>query len=217
MAGWLERKLGHVPILIIGLTCYSIRLLGYSFATTAIHVLLLETLEGITTSLLVVVITTYSTVLSTHDLVATMQATWAALHFAVGRALGSAIGGFLMESLGPSPTYRIWSCIALFAAFAYLVVYLRWFRANELERRRLAKKEAAAKATLADGLTVMTDVTSGIKMENGVAIYAVQQRTRPDVTGSSDTGVSGSDKKDDQHQIPHQKSGFDNQALDKTE
>lgn len=144
-AGYLERRFGHVPILIVGLAAYAVRLLGYSFATNAYHILGLELLEGITTSLVVVTITTYSTILSTHELVATMQATWAALHFAVGRALGSATGGYLMEWIGPSRTYRTFAVMCTVSAVVYLTIYIKGgLRSNELERRRQLRKASNA-------------------------------------------------------------------------
>lgn len=102
--------------------------------------LLLETLEGVTTSLVVVTITTYSAVLATPDLVATMQATWAALHFAVGRAIGSAAGGFLMEILGPTLTYRLFAIFALVSAILYYGIYLKFFRTAESERNAIKRK-----------------------------------------------------------------------------
>ena len=97
IAGWMVRKIGHVPILVIGLVTYMARFMLYSFSTTAVHVLAIELLEGVTTFLMIVTITTYSRLLSTEDLVATTQATWAALHFSAGRAIGSATGGYMME------------------------------------------------------------------------------------------------------------------------
>ncbi|KAI1280628.1 Major facilitator superfamily domain-containing protein 6 [Halotydeus destructor] len=194
MAGWLQKKFGHVPILIIGLSAYSIRLLGYSYATTAYQVLALETLEGITSSLVIVIITTYSTVLSTHDLVATMQATWAALHFSVGRAIGSGTGGVLMDNLGPVVTYRIYAFVCVLSAMTYLVIYLRWLRKKELERRRDGNKDGKEDTGVKDLSLVAGDVHVG---KNGEIIYSLKS------SGKEDDGK--------------EKQGVVNEAMDKTE
>lgn len=106
-AGQFEKRFGHVPIIIFGIFVYAIRCIGYSFATQAYQVILFEVLDGITTTLLIVTMTTYASKLSSTDLIATMQAAWAAMHFSVGRSLGSLIGGVLMENLGPSMTYLV--------------------------------------------------------------------------------------------------------------
>jgi MFS family permease len=102
---------------------------------------LFETLEGITTSLVVVTITTYSTVLSTHELVATMQATWASLHYAVGRALGSGVGGYLIDNLGSKYAYQLYAVVCLLAATLYLGLYLVWLKKLETGRRKKAQGE----------------------------------------------------------------------------
>lgn len=106
-AGSFEKRFGHVPIIIFGIFVYGIRCIGYSFATEAYHVVMFEVLDGITNTLVIVVMTTYASKLSSSDLIATMQAAWAAMHFSVGRSLGSMIGGILMQMIGPSMTYMV--------------------------------------------------------------------------------------------------------------
>ena len=134
-AGTIERRIGHVMILIIGIMVYAIRLIGYSFAPNAFVVLAFETLEGITTTLLIVTITTYAAILSTHELLATMQAAWAALHFAVGRALGSVVGGFLFENLGAHQAYQVYALACIVAGTSYTFIYIFYLKGKESKRR----------------------------------------------------------------------------------
>jgi MFS family permease len=124
-AGRIEKRFGHVPIIIFGIFVYAVRCVGYSFATEAYHVIMFEVLDGITSTLLIVTMTTYASKLSSTDLIATMQAAWAAMHFSVGRSLGSMVGGLLMQSLGPSLTYLVrplfsGSFCLLFSPFTFL-------------------------------------------------------------------------------------------------
>jgi MFS family permease len=140
-AGDLERKFGYIRILIFGIIVYAIRLIGYSYSANAYHVLIFETMEGITMTLVIITITNYSTILSTSELVATMQATWAALHFSVGRALGSGIGGLLMDNFGSKIAYQIYSGFCLIAALIYSIIYLFWLKKVEINRQNSLENE----------------------------------------------------------------------------
>ncbi|XP_074599701.1 major facilitator superfamily domain-containing protein 6-like [Brevipalpus obovatus] len=133
-AGFFERRLGHITILVIGLMVYSVRLLGYSFANNALMVLGFEALEGITTTLMLITITTYASSLSSLDLLTTMQATWAALHFSVGRAMGSMVGGFLFDRFGSRRAYQMWSVACIVAASMYLLLYFTCLRSGKVKK-----------------------------------------------------------------------------------
>ena len=80
-AGYFERKCGHVPILIFTMFVFAFRLIGYSYSTNSYHVLFFEAFDGFTSTLSIVILTTYANKLSSTDLLATMQAAWAALYF----------------------------------------------------------------------------------------------------------------------------------------
>lgn len=133
-AGAIERRIGHIPILIIGIFAYAVRLIGYSYSQNAYHVLFFEILEGISTSLVVVTITTYARVLSSTELLATMQATWSTLHYAAGRALGSAIGGVMMDNLGSKNTYQLYAMVCIIAGCLYTIIYWFWLRKKPNKR-----------------------------------------------------------------------------------
>lgn len=60
---------------------FAFRLIGYSFSTNSYHVLFFEAFDGFTSTLSIVILTTYASKLSSTDLIATMQAAWAALYF----------------------------------------------------------------------------------------------------------------------------------------
>lgn len=127
VAGALARKVGHVPLIVFGLFVYCGRFIGYSYIKTPYEALGLEALECITMGLMMITLTTYANILAGKELVATMQATWAALHFSVGRALGSVIGGFLMDEFGTRITYRIFSASCVVMGILYLLIYRIWF------------------------------------------------------------------------------------------
>lgn len=151
-AGSIERRIGHVSILIIGILVYALRLVGYSFAPNAYVVLAFESLEGVTTTLLLITITTYASTLSSTDLLATMQATWAALHFSVGRALGSVVGGYLFESFGSRASYQIWAIVCLVAGTIYTALHMVYLKGKE-QRRREALKLSKTNKDMTNGDT----------------------------------------------------------------
>ncbi|XP_076319059.1 major facilitator superfamily domain-containing protein 6-like [Tachypleus tridentatus] len=126
LAGFLSRKFGFAPLISLGLFAYSVRFVGYSYIPTPYHALIFEALESFTFALMIVILTTYSSILATSELVATMQATWGAIHFAVGRALGSVIGGFMIDSLGSRTTYQLYAAFCLFMGVLYLLLYYLW-------------------------------------------------------------------------------------------
>jgi hypothetical protein len=70
-----------------------------------------------------------------------MQATWAALHFSVGRALGSGIGGLLMDNFGSKIAYQIYSGFCLIAALIYSIIYLFWLKKVEINRQNSLENE----------------------------------------------------------------------------
>lgn len=144
-AGSIERKIGHVNILIIGILVYGLRLVGYSFAPNAYIVLIFESLEGVTSTLLLITITTYASTLSSTELLATMQSTWAALHFSVGRALGSVIGGYLFSGFGSRRAYQIWAITCLIAGTIYTVIHMVYVKSKEQKRRDAMKLSRSAK------------------------------------------------------------------------
>ncbi|XP_067134457.1 major facilitator superfamily domain-containing protein 6-like [Centruroides vittatus] len=145
IAGALARKLGHVPLIVFGLIVYCGRFIGYSFIETPYEALGLEALECITMGLMMITLTTYANLLAGNELVATMQATWASLHFSVGRALGSVIGGFLMEQFGTRKTYQIFAASCATMGALYLLIYKIWFAKNHQKDK--PKEETEHKKT----------------------------------------------------------------------
>lgn len=137
IAGPLANCLGHIPVIVIGITCYAIRLIGYSFASHVSHVFALEVIEGLTTSLIFVTITTYANEIAPNGLPTTMQSLWGAAHFALGGAAGSMLGGILVESIGLKTTFHHAAILCVAMATFYLIVYLCCFKKREVLRRKL--------------------------------------------------------------------------------
>src|SRR5687768_8321991 len=99
-----------------------------------------------------------------------MQGIVGGLHFGVGRAAGSMIGGSFMSVFGARIAFRIMGISAGIAAVIYFVIYVVFIRRDELGSKSETKQqmkcendESGANAKLTDGDNVELKVVT----ENG--------------------------------------------------
>ncbi|XP_042856325.1 major facilitator superfamily domain-containing protein 6-B-like [Penaeus japonicus] len=121
-SGAISKKFGNIQSISFGLVCYSIRCIGYSLIQDYYWCVPFETLEGITTGLLVATTIIYGAQLSCDTNVATVQGILAAFHYGFGKSIGSLLGGFLMENLEPKFAFQIFSGISLTSGFCYYLL-----------------------------------------------------------------------------------------------
>ncbi|XP_076033207.1 major facilitator superfamily domain-containing protein 6-like [Oratosquilla oratoria] len=126
--------LGHVNTIIMGFAFYVLRMLGYSFLTSAWWSMPFEALECFTVSLMYAASTTYAAKLATPATLATMQGLYGGLHHGVGRGLGSLVGGFLLLPLGVRNTFRLMSVVCAVTCVGYFLVSKFFFRKIESEQ-----------------------------------------------------------------------------------
>lgn len=80
----IMKYLGHTKILMLCFIFYGIRFLSYAFIYNPFHVLPVEVLEAITTSLLWVVASVYCGKIA-PDYLATLQGVIGTMHYALGK------------------------------------------------------------------------------------------------------------------------------------
>ncbi|XP_023220784.1 uncharacterized protein LOC111622606 isoform X1 [Centruroides sculpturatus] len=133
---WVTKKIGYVNVMVLAFFAYTVRYLGYSYATDPYICFIYEMMENFTVTLLTVGTTLYCTHLSSLEMLTTMMTLWNGLHVISGRAFGSLIGGFLMDSIGPRKTFRIFSVGCAILGISYFLInlfYLRKLRKKEIE------------------------------------------------------------------------------------
>ncbi|XP_076333353.1 major facilitator superfamily domain-containing protein 6-like [Tachypleus tridentatus] len=139
-SSWITEKIGHVNVLILAFAAYTVRFLGYSYATSPYLCLIYETMENFTVTLLTVGVTLYCTHLAPLEMLTTMMTLWNNLHFISGRAFGSLSGGFMTDAWGFRETFRVYSYVS-----AGLCVF--YFLINILYLRKLPRLTIAADAS----------------------------------------------------------------------
>ena len=131
----LIKKLGHNMIIILALSLYSIRFLGYSILPhTGIELALaFEFLKPFCTTLLLISAMTFVKDVSPVTTAASMEGLFGSMYFGVGRGLGGLVGAYAWESLGGSVTFQLFSIGSMSSALLYSVFAL-------IQRRRSSNK-----------------------------------------------------------------------------
>ena len=120
----LIRKLGHNVIVILALTLYSLRMLGYGLILLPELSLLFEFLKPACTTLLLISAMNFVKDVSPMTATASMEGIFGSLYFGVGRGLGGLVGAYIWEAFGARQTFRIFSCISVGSAPLYMCVIL---------------------------------------------------------------------------------------------
>nr|XP_053654664.1 major facilitator superfamily domain-containing protein 6-A-like [Cherax quadricarinatus] len=142
--------LGHANTLILGLAFYVVRMIGYSYIQDPWWCLPFEALECFTVSLMDTASVSYGDTLATPSTIATLQGMYGGLHYGIGRALGSLIGGNLIKVVGIRNTFRGAAGVSAVACILYFFINYNCFRKQQQERRQKAISEKTNKATVTE-------------------------------------------------------------------
>lgn len=134
---WITRKIGYVNVMVLAFAAYSVRYLGYSYATNAYVCLVYEMMENFTVTLLTIGTTLYCTHLSSLEMLTTIMTLWNGLHVISGRAFGSLIGGFLMAKIGARKTFRIFSISCAIIGTSYFLINVFYLRRLKLKKKKI--------------------------------------------------------------------------------
>ncbi|XP_070547026.1 major facilitator superfamily domain-containing protein 6-like [Ptychodera flava] len=108
--------IGHVRILYLGLICYAIRFLIYSYLVDPWWVMPAEILQGITFAAVWTVLASYLALAVPNDSFATMQGILHGIYWGLGTGVGNMLGGLFVDFFGAVRTfigYSIASCVVL--------------------------------------------------------------------------------------------------------
>ncbi|OQV23642.1 putative Major facilitator superfamily domain-containing protein 6 [Hypsibius exemplaris] len=124
---WIIKLCGHTKIFMVSFLLYGVRFLAYSFIYDPYLILPVEILEAFTFSLTWVVATIYNSKVA-PVYVATLQGLTSALHYSVGRGVGSIIAGTLFDNFPPRLVYRMVAATAIGCGVVYAVLHYTWLR-----------------------------------------------------------------------------------------
>ncbi|XP_035219879.1 major facilitator superfamily domain-containing protein 6-like [Stegodyphus dumicola] len=145
---WWVKKLGSSNLFILALLAYVVSALGYSFLYDPWFALLLEFTSVFTYHMLWVAVVIHSHDIAPEGLTATVISTAGAIHYSIGKGIGSLIGGLIMDAYGGRTAFRVIAIICLVAAVLYgFYVYIRlsYFRTKHYFSKKDVNGSAGCK------------------------------------------------------------------------
>ncbi|CAG2102740.1 unnamed protein product [Medioppia subpectinata] len=177
---WFVAKMGNVNLMILALVFYFIRFGGYSLIENPFWCIPFEAMEAFTYHLMWCAAATYAQKLDPEGLTATMVGVVGGLHYGVGRAAGSMIGGSLMAIFNARIAFRIMGYVAGVVAVVYSLIYYLYLRKEE--KRVLNKK-----------VVIKTDSENGVVMKEGADREMEKRETVMGSAGEPRVEVIGDD------------------------
>ncbi|CAO1428232.1 unnamed protein product [Diamesa hyperborea] len=114
LSGWLLKKIGHVNAMSLVLLGFAVRFFCYSLLTNPWWVLPIELLNGVTFGVFYSTMASYASILAPPGTEATIQGLVGAVFEGIGVSMGSLIGGLLMQNIGGSATFKLFSILHYF-------------------------------------------------------------------------------------------------------
>lgn len=130
LSGKILKKIGYGYSFAFCLSCYALRFMLISLASTPWWVVLIEFfMQGPTYALCYTTIVAYASAVSPPGTSATVQGIVAGMDDGLGYAIGSLIGGILYKEMGGVITLRIFATLAMLSSLTYVflhIVYLKY-------------------------------------------------------------------------------------------
>jgi PPP family 3-phenylpropionic acid transporter len=121
-AGRFLKRFNPLDLLLLALAVIGARLLLYSVSTQAWQILLTQLIHGFTFPIIWVAGVSYADRVAPPGLSATAQGVFGSTMMGVGAALGSLVGGLLLQYFGPAGMYLILGLVLLVGAVFFLLV-----------------------------------------------------------------------------------------------
>lgn len=140
---WFINKIGAVQLLLVALTVYFIRLVGYSLLDNPWWCIPYELMEAFTLHLMWVATVRLAYQIAPPGMLATLQAVVGGLNFGVGRGFGSLVGGGVIVIYGERIAFRVIGCLALITAILYGVLHFFFLPPLEVhDKKTQLRKES---------------------------------------------------------------------------
>ncbi|XP_022083262.1 major facilitator superfamily domain-containing protein 6-like [Acanthaster planci] len=105
-SGWFIRKLGHIPVLCLGLSCFAVRFITVSYLVNPWGVLAVETLQGVTHALVWAASTSFIGSATSQKNRSSAQGILQGVYHGLGRGCGAIFGGVIISAYGSTVTFR---------------------------------------------------------------------------------------------------------------
>lgn len=137
-SSYITDRFGYANVIGLSFLMYSIRFAGYACITDPFHAMYFESLEGVTTGLLLSTAMLYAAELSTTESVVSLQALCATVHHGIGKGVGSLVGGYMYYHMGARKTFRMMTVYSMLASIGFFIynLYLRQKRSRMGSVRR---------------------------------------------------------------------------------
>lgn len=140
---WFINKIGAVQLLLVALTVYFIRLVGYSLLDNPWWCIPYELMEAFTLHLMWVATVRLAYQIAPPGMLATLQAVVGGLNFGVGRGFGSLVGGAVIVVYGIRVAFRVIGCMALATAILYAILHFFFLPPLEVhDKKKQLRKES---------------------------------------------------------------------------
>ncbi|CAL4122727.1 unnamed protein product [Meganyctiphanes norvegica] len=141
-SSYITERLGYANVIGLSFLMYSIRFAGYACISDPSHALYFESLEGITTGLLLTTTMMYAAELSTTESIVSLQALCATVHHGIGKGVGSLVGGYMYYHMGARKTFRMMTVYSMISSVGFFIynLYLR----QRLHKRATIRRKSAA-------------------------------------------------------------------------
>ncbi|KAK2584703.1 hypothetical protein KPH14_007037 [Odynerus spinipes] len=137
LSGKILKKIGYGYSFAFCLSCYAIRFLLISLASTPWWVVPIEFfMQGPTYALCYTTIVAYASAVSPPGTSATVQGIVAGMDDGLGYAIGSLIGGILYKEMGGVVTLRIFATIAMLSSLTYVFLHSIYLKHTTPDTRR---------------------------------------------------------------------------------
>ncbi|GIY05789.1 MFS_1_like domain-containing protein [Caerostris darwini] len=123
-AKWLTSKIGDTNVFVLALLGYTVKCLGYSYLRVAWPAFFLEMIPALSFHLLWVAAMNFCAEISPEELKGSVVIFAGTLHYSVGVAIGSLVGGLLMSAYGGSRAFQIIAAVDLITAVLYSIYLL---------------------------------------------------------------------------------------------
>ncbi|XP_003739001.1 major facilitator superfamily domain-containing protein 6-A [Galendromus occidentalis] len=116
IAGYLIERLGYFGCMTTAFICFGIKLLGYSLLVNPWYALLVDIVGGAVFPMFYAATTAFANQAAAPGTSATMQCLFGAIYEGLGMAVGSFLGGSLIQPFGAKGAFRIFGMMALVCA-----------------------------------------------------------------------------------------------------
>lgn len=181
---YLIQKIGHVPVLYLGLIGNAVRFIFISLLSNPWHVLPLEILQGITHAAVWASCTSYIGKTAPPDYATSAQGVLQGLYHGLGRASGAMLGGLLIHIYNTDVVFRWYgiACCIVFVVYVIINFIIGKKPSTLSSKRKVSPTASPVSAPVYNIRYEFVQENVGKQKKEGVVHDIMAQQRRPDST-----------------------------------